>query len=281
MKKVLFKNLLLIIFLIFSFFLPAENSEKWYSKEELVEFLKTEKHVKLYLWYTNQILEFSEEIKNVIPDLPLDAEETLLESVRENENNYLALIILGVYYNQVEEDYEKALLYMKKAIEVSPLNKRVINPYEMMAIIYYNLQKYEKVEEVYMELIRKFPEYPGGYYGMSVLRYNMKNYNEAVDYAKKSVTFYKSEKYADFFSPSYRKTRIIESERLLSYAYLKNGNYNEAFEQFFSIYDEMQENYNEEDMSEIVEVFREENEKLKTADKKLYEKNIKKFKELE
>ena len=281
MKKVLFKNLLLIIFLIFSFFLPAENSEKWYSKEELVEFLKTEKHVELYLWYTNQILEFSEEIKNVIPDLPLDAEETLLESVRENENNYLALIILGVYYNQVEEDYEKALLYMKKAIEVSPLNKRVINPYEMMAIIYYNLQEYEKVEEVYMELIKKFPEYPGGYYGMSVLRYNMKNYNEAVHYAKKSVTFYKSEKYADFFSPSYRKTRIIESERLLSYAYLKNGNYNEAFEQFFSIYDEMQENYNEEDMSEIVEVFKEENEKLKTDDKKLYEKNIKKFKELE
>ena len=180
MKKVLFKNLLLIIFLIFSSLLPAENSEKWYSKEELVEFLKTEKHVELYLWYTNQILEFSEEIKNVIPDLPLDAEETLLESVRENENNYLALIILGVYYNQVEEDYEKALLYMKKAIEVSPLNKRVINPYEMMAIIYYNLQDYGKVEEVYMELIRKFPEYPGGYYGMSVLRYNMKNYNEAV-----------------------------------------------------------------------------------------------------
>ena len=281
MKKVLFKNLLLIIFLIFSFFLPAENSEKWYSKEELVEFLKTEKHVELYLWYTNQILEFSEEIKNVIPDLPLDAEETLLESVRENENNYLALIILGVYYNQVEEDYEKALLYMKKAIEVSPLNKRVINPYEMMAIIYYNLQEYEKVEEVYMELIRKFPEYPGGYYGMSVLRYNMENYNEAVHYAKKSVIFYKSEKYADFFSPSYRKTRIIESERLLSYAYLKNGNYNEAFEQFFSIYDEMQENYNEEDMSEIVEVFKEENEKLKSDDKKLYEKNIKKFKELE
>ncbi len=281
MKKVLFKNLLLIIFLIFSSLLPAENSEKWYSKEELVEFLKTEKHVELYLWYTNQILEFSEEIKNVIPDLPLDAEETLLESVRENENNYLALIILGVYYNQVEEDYEKALLYMKKAIEVSPLNKRVINPYEMMAIIYYNLQDYGKVEEVYMELIRKFPEYPGGYYGMSVLRYNMKNYNEAVHYAKKSVTFYKSEKYADFFSPSYRKTRIIESERLLSYAYLKNGNYNEAFEQFFSIYDEMQESYSEKDISEIMEVFRRENEKLKNTDKKLYEKNIKKFKELE
>lgn len=281
MKKVLFKNLLLIIFLIFSSLLPAENSEKWYSKEELVEFLKTEKHVELYLWYTNQILEFSEEIKNVIPDLPLDAEETLLESVRENENNYSALIILGVYYNQVEEDYEKALLYMKKAIEVSPLNKRVINPYEMMAIIYYNLQDYGKVEEVYMELIRKFPEYPGGYYGMSVLRYNMKNYNEAVHYAKKSVTFYKSEKYADFFSPSYRKTRIIESERLLSYAYLKNGNYNEAFEQFFSIYDEMQESYSEKDISEIMEVFRRENEKLKNTDKKLYEKNIKKFKELE
>ena len=43
----------------------------------------------------------------------------------------------------------------------------------------------------------------------------------------------------------------------------------------------MQESYSEKDISEIMEVFRRENEKLKNTDKKLYEKNIKKFKELE
>ncbi|MDO5089731.1 MAG: hypothetical protein Q4D53_08090 [Leptotrichiaceae bacterium] len=271
MKKILLKIILITLIIIpaFSFERKNNNDNQWYG-EQLKEFLETEKHINIYTQLAVA--------KN--NSVALDTEEVLLKSIEKRKNNYIALMLLGIYYVNVEEDYKKAEEYFKKAIKTSPYNKRVFPSYKALAIIYSNLKMENEAEAEYKKMIQIFPEHPEGYYGTAVINYNRKNYKEAVINSRKAVELYKNgifEKYSHL-TPDEKEIGIANSERIIFYAYLKSKNYEQGFDEFFSTYPSLKKGYNNKEIFDIIKFVSLENEKIKNSHKSLYEKNIERFK---
>lgn len=273
MKKSLLKMILIILFIIPTFSSERKNTNdnQWYG-EQLKEFLETGKHINIYTQLAIARNDY----------VALDTEEILLKSVEKNKNNYIALMLLGIYYVNIEEDYKKAEEYFKKAIKTAPYNKRVFPSYKALAIIYNALEMKNEAEAEYKKMIQIFPEHPEGYYGTAVINYNKKNYKEAVINSQKAIELYKnniSEKYF-YLTPDEQEKGIINSQRIIFYSYLKNNNYEQGFDEFFLVYPSLKKVFSNKDVFNILRFISIENEKIKNSHKSLYKKNIEKFKKL-
>ncbi len=80
---------------------------------------------------------------------------------------------------------EKAEKTLLKAISLDPSLKRA---YEILGTIYYLSRDYQKAVGVYEELVRHYPNYSMGYFGLSLIHYSDRNFQEAREYALKAQT---------------------------------------------------------------------------------------------
>lgn len=125
------------------------------------------------------------------------------KSFLEKGNNYV-----------VNGDYEVAIGYYNKAIELSP---NFFEGYRRIAIAYMNVNKYDKALECYQKVIELNPDFPEIYNNVGNTYMKKNEYYKAIEYYKKAI-----EKKNDYY----------EAFKNIGLAYKNLKNYDEAIKYY-------------------------------------------------
>ncbi|AXX92839.1 hypothetical protein CPU12_03690 [Malaciobacter molluscorum LMG 25693] len=111
------------------------------------------------------------------------------------------LEFLGYSYLYQREDFNKAILNLKKAIKYIEENDKKIYLYKIIiSIYYYDLKQYKEAIKIYHKIIEISEEkdYVQLYFNIAdIYRKNLKDYEKAIEF------YHKSLEYDDNFEPSY------------------------------------------------------------------------------
>lgn len=103
------------------------------------------------------------------------------EVIKINPNNYDANAWLGIYYIGQVTDYEKAIIYNKKAHEI----KKTIEGLEMLAANYYLLGSYSESKVLFEELNRVAPNNTTSLLKLGEISYGFGDKDGAIKYFKR------------------------------------------------------------------------------------------------
>jgi tetratricopeptide (TPR) repeat protein len=90
---------------------------------------------------------------------------------------------LGIYYETIENDYKRALPYLKRATDINPHSKQSWLSYSMCHLIAGNA---EKAEALIKDALEKWPDNPDFLLGMSKIQLFTGNADAALTYARQT-----------------------------------------------------------------------------------------------
>ena len=275
-KKIGLKFIIMITFVLTSFGIFSDNLSK--DKKELIQYKVNRKSIDTYLRGESMTERNwkSEELKKIY-----------LEAIRLDKRNYMAWKALGDYY-MMKNDFPDGAEAYENAIKANPKKQSL---YLDLAFIYYEIYSdYSRSKDIYEKIVKLFPESPAGYSGLANVYSKMGKFEESIRNAEMSIEKYKKDKTAgteksEYYSyyDDYGVMELIEQNMWIYYKDLEN---NEKTVKYiidnYSYIKKLNINGNPADdmKNSIITTVREANLKIKSSDEKLYEKNLKKFKEL-
>ena len=291
----------------------------YYTEKEIREELKkagvNNKSIETFIITNNNVkkdeLDFDELEKGFLKALKYDKKNYLAsdaigqlyyDDITDDENSHL-----------------KALRYSEQTVKINPKFQRGYEHLAWVSRSSKNKMEAEKSKNIAEKVIELSPESPVGYFVLSeYYEYYKKDYDKSIPLAKKAKDlayngkepkryYYETALAADVYgmvlldeaAPGERvedfgeyshSNKDIGDTLLYSLfdTYMKKGNDVETFNYFFSSYKDMKE-YREflakrkvtyDRLDKIVKEIKDLNEKYKNKNRKLYEENLRKFKEL-
>ena len=117
-----------------------------------------------------------------MPDSAEAVYKTVVERFPDKPEGYQGL---GYIYGVVKKDYEKAIEYYKKALELAPTREDVLYG---LAKVYEDAGKPEEARKLYETLIEKYPNELKYYIAYAKFLYETENYRDASDIIEKAYT---------------------------------------------------------------------------------------------
>ena len=110
--------------------------------------------------------------------------ENLYKSILENSsNNFEVIHLLGVIKIQLKE-FEKAIVWLNKAISINPNNHSVFNN---LGVCYKELKKYNEALNNFQNAIKIKPDYAEAYNNLAIIYKSLENYKEAIKNYNKAI----------------------------------------------------------------------------------------------
>lgn len=298
MIKKKFRNLLLMIFLISVIQILAEARTATNGQIE---------QYKLKLKKYNINKESSDIFLRALKtENPPEIEKLLLKAVEADKRNYLAYELLGAYYQNEKygNDIKKALKYYEKALEINPDEEKI---YLQLGENYVRTNDYDKAANIYEQMKSRFSEVSSESKEMAVMSAPIARSSGIVkkesEKPREIQGFYsgKSAELDAAVAPSAvmdreKNSYIKESEKkynfeeemkkakeeiLASLTYFENKQYEKGFQSFYENYSRYADVLDDSLIEETIKIIKKYNEEIKNTNKKLYRRNLKKFKELE
>ena len=105
------------------------------------------------------------------------------KAIEINPDFAIAYNNMGIAYAR-KENYNKAIEYFKKAIEINPDDAEA---YYNMGLIYADKGNYDKAIEYYKKAIEINPDFADAYYNMGIAYHLKLNYDEAIECYQKAI----------------------------------------------------------------------------------------------
>ncbi|EEY34336.1 tetratricopeptide repeat protein [Pseudoleptotrichia goodfellowii] len=238
-------------------------------------------------------------VKALQTENPSEVEKLLLKAVEADKRNYIAYELLGAYYQNEKygNDIKKALEYYEKALEVNPDEEKI---YLQLGENYIRANDYDKAANIYGQMKSRFSENSVKAEEMAVASAEYARSSKMAEKTHEEQALYskKSDSFAGFVAPSaafesgangYTKERYdfeedkkkAKEEILASLSYFENKQYEKGFQSFYENYSRYADVLDDGLIEETIKIIKKYNEEIKNTNKKLYRKNLKKFKELE
>ena len=238
-------------------------------------------------------------VKALQTENPSEVEKLLLKAVEADKRNYIAYELLGAYYQNEKygNDIKKALEYYEKALEVNPDEEKI---YLQLGENYIRANDYDKAANIYGQMKSRFSDTSVKAEEMAVASAEYARSSKMAEKTHEEQALYskKSDSFAGFVAPSaafesgangYTKERYdfeedkkkAKEEILASLSYFENKQYEKGFQSFYENYSRYADVLDDGLIEETIKIIKKYNEEIKNTNKKLYRKNLKKFKELE
>lgn len=294
MKKKKFGNLLTVVFLIFGIQILSQARAATIGQIEQYKLKLKKYNIKKE---SSDIL-----VKALQTENPSEVEKLLLKAVEADKRNYIAYELLGAYYQNEKygNDIKKALEYYEKALEVNPDEEKI---YLQLGENYIRANDYDKAANIYGQMKSRFSENSVKAEEMAVASAEYARSSKMAEKTHEEQALYskKSDSFAGFVAPSaafesgansYTKEskkrydfeedkKKAKEEILASLSYFENKQYEKGFQSFYENYSRYADVLDDGLIEETIKIIKKYNEEIKNTNKKLYRKNLKKFKELE
>lgn len=207
--------------------------------------------------------------------------ELLELSVKEDNRNDMSYMALGAWWyfkaSSATEDMKKEF-FTNSLENYKMVNKLTATPvsYALSAKVYYFLGNYDEAEKMFNRMIKEQPESSLGYYGKALLEMskNPVDMEKLLEYLLKTDKLYEKDK-------GWGGVEIGRVKLFKILVYRSLGNYEKSFEAFYEGYPAMTGEFTDSYLNEITDSIIKLNESIKESYPILYEKNIRKFKQLD
>lgn len=275
MKNKIIKNIFLTIIYIFMCVLPVKgaavseemlNSRRKYLEEKGI----IKKSIDYYI-----------EASKIYDTTNYKRRELLELSVKEDNRNDMSYMALGAWWyfkaSSATEDMKKEF-FTNSLENYKMVNKLTATPvsYALSAKVYYFLGNYDEAEKMFNRMIKEQPESSLGYYGKALLEMskNPVDMEKLLEYLLKTDKLYEKDK-------GWGGVEIGRVKLFKILVYRSLGNYEKSFEAFYEGYPAMTGEFTDSYLNEITDSIIKLNESIKESYPILYEKNIRKFKQLD
>jgi len=110
--------------------------------------------------------------------------ENLYKSILENSSsNFEVIHLLGIIKIQLKQ-FEKAIVWLNKAISINPNNHSVFNN---LGVCYKELKKYNEALSNFQNAIKIKPDYAEAYNNLAIIYKSLENYKEAIKNYNKAI----------------------------------------------------------------------------------------------
>ena len=115
---------------------------------------------------------------------PEKAIDSLIDSLRWNPENVYALIMMGNIFARDKSDIETAMIYYKQASIIDPEDHMSLNNIGANLL---SLERYDEAQKYFEKANIISSDYPNTQYALGLLAFKKSNYNDAFNYAVKSI----------------------------------------------------------------------------------------------
>ncbi|MFB0566177.1 MAG: tetratricopeptide repeat protein [Candidatus Aminicenantaceae bacterium] len=204
-----------------------------------------------------------------------EAIKYLKKSLALNPRNHIAYNFLGIAYS-MKGELEESLKHFNKCLEINP---RFTDAHNNLGMIYQQMGIIDRAEEEFLKAIadKDYPTKEKPYYNLARLFYIQEKFNEALDYAQKSIKenarfamaynligliFEKTNNFPQAIESYTRALIIVPGEINFSFnlavAFFYNNQFSEAKEIFEGIYNKVTDPQMKERITQYLKIINKE-----------------------